>query len=144
MTDLQIMVTLVVFAAVVLAIAFDVIDMVLAVLIGCSFLAVLGILEREDVRSALLVASGPLALLFGGMVVARMLARTGLFERLGALFLRATGGSGKRFLILMVALVAPICALLPNATTVILLAPVIIATTRSIRSPSSGDGTVSE
>lgn len=133
MTDLQIMVTLVVFAAVVLAIAFDVIDMVLAVLIGCSFLAVLGILEREDVRSALLVASGPLALLFGGMVVARMLARTGLFERLGALFLRATGGSGKRFLILMVALVAPICALLPNATTVILLAPVIIAVARALQ-----------
>ncbi|KAF0101941.1 MAG: Na+/H+ antiporter NhaD-like permease [bacterium] len=133
MTDLQIIVTLVVFATVVLAIAFDVIDMVLAVLIGCSLLAVLGILEREDVRSALQTASGPLALLFGGMVVARMLAMTGLFERLGALFLRATGGSGKRFLILMVALVAPICALLPNATTVILLAPVIIAVARALR-----------
>lgn len=133
MTDLQIMITLVVFAAVVLAIAFDVIDMVLAVLIGCSLLAVLGILEREDVRSAMQVASGPLALLFGGMVVARMLARTGLFDRLGALFLRATGGSGKRYLILMVALVAPTCALLPNATTIILLAPVIIAVARALR-----------
>ncbi len=41
-------------------------------------------------------------------------------------FLRATRGSGKRFLLLLIALVAPICAVLPNATTVILVAPIII------------------
>ncbi|HEY3599335.1 MAG TPA: SLC13 family permease, partial [Paraburkholderia sp.] len=36
------------------------------------------------------------------------------------------GGSGKRFLLILFALVAPTCAVLPNATTVILLAPIII------------------
>lgn len=133
MTDFQITVTLVVFAVVILAIAVDVIDMALAALLGCSMLAAFGVLGSADVGAAMATAGGPLALLFGGMVVARMLAMTGLFERLGALFLRATGGSGKRFLILLVAFVAPVCALLPNATTVILLAPLIVSVARALQ-----------
>ena len=61
-------------------------------------------------------------------MVAHVLERTGLFDHLGApLPLRATGGSGKRFLLLLVVLVAIVCSVLPNATTVILLAPIIIA-----------------
>lgn len=138
MTDFQITVTLVVFAAVIIAIAVDLIDMALAALLGTCILAVFGILKYADISAALATAGGPLALLFGGMVVARMLAMTGIFERVGALFLRATHGSGKRFLILLVALVAPVCALLPNATTVILLAPVIIGVARALKVSFAG------
>jgi Na+/H+ antiporter NhaD/arsenite permease-like protein len=133
MTEFQITFTLVVFAVVILAIAFDAIDMALAALLGTSVLVAAGILVKADAYAALDTASGPLALLFGGMVVARMLAMTGLFDRIGALFLRATRGSGKRYLILLVALVAPVCALLPNATTVILLAPVIVGVARALK-----------
>jgi Na+/H+ antiporter NhaD/arsenite permease-like protein len=133
MTDFQITVTLVVFAMVILAIAVDIIDMALAALLGTCALALFGILEKADVAAALETAGGPLALLFGGMVVARMLSMTGLFDRLGALMLRATHGSGKRYLILLIAVVAPVCALLPNATTVILLAPVIVGVARALR-----------
>ena len=133
MTDFQIIVTLVVFGVVILAIAADIIDMALAALLGCSVLALFGILDKPDVSAALETAGGPLALLFGGMVVARMLSMTGLFDRLGALMLRATHGSGKRYLILLVAVVAPVCALLPNATTVILLAPVIVGVARALK-----------
>lgn len=133
MTEFQITFTLVVFAVVILAIAFDAIDMALAALLGTTVLVAAGILVKADAYAALETASGPLALLFGGMVVARMLAMTGLFDRIGALFLRATRGSGKRYLILLVALVAPVCALLPNATTVILLAPVIVGVARALK-----------
>ena len=133
MTEFQITLTLVVFAVVILAIAFDAIDMALAALLGTTVLVAAGILVKADAYAALETASGPLALLFGGMVVARMLAMTGLFDRIGAMFLRATRGSGKRYLILLVALVAPVCALLPNATTVILLAPVIIGVARALK-----------
>jgi Na+/H+ antiporter NhaD/arsenite permease-like protein len=49
------------------------------------------------------------------------------------MYLGATGGSGKRFLLLLIALVAPVCALLPNATTVILLAPIIIGVARALK-----------
>src|SRR5260370_40152299 len=60
------------------------------------------------------------------MIGARILSTTGIFELIGDIFLRATGGSGRRFLLLLIALVAPVCAFLPNATTVILLAPILI------------------
>ena len=126
MSELQMYVTLATFGAVILVIAFDLIDMGVAALLGVSVLFGFNILGEDDVISAVRTAGGPLALLFGGMVVARTLAGTGIFDRIGTVYLRATRGSGKRFLLLLVALVAPLCAFLPNATTVILLAPVII------------------
>ena len=126
MSELQIYVTMAVFGAVILAIAFDVIDMAVATLLGVSVLFGFDILTEEDVLAAMRTAGGPLALLFGGMVIARTLASTGLFDRVGAAYIHATKGSGKRFLLLLVALVAPLCAFLPNATTVILVAPIII------------------
>jgi len=126
MTDLQIYITLGVFAAVILAIAFDLLDMAVATVLGATVLYALGILNSSDIEAAVNTSGGTLALLFGGMVVARTLTSTGLFERIGNGLLQATGGSGKRFLLLLVAVVAPVCAFLPNATTVILLAPIII------------------
>lgn len=126
MSELNIYLTLGVFAAVILAIAFDVVDMTLAALLGASVLMVLGILTQEDIFKSFTKSEGMLSLLLGGMVVARTLKPTGMFELVGTHFLRATRGSGKRFLLLLIALVAPICAFLPNATTVILVAPIII------------------
>jgi len=126
MSQLQIYVTVSVFAAVILLIAFNVIDMAVAALTGTCLLIALGILGEEDLIAATRAAAGPLGLLFGGMVVARILATTGLFDLVGDIYLRATRGSGARFLLLLIALVAPICAVLPNATTVILLAPIIV------------------
>ncbi len=133
MTDLQIYLTIGIFAAVILVIAFDLIDMAVAALLGVSLLIAFGILDGGDLMPIVHTAGGPLALLFGGMVVARMIAKTGIFEWLGDAFLRATGGSGKRLLLLIVALVAPICALLPNATAVILVAPVIIGVCKTLK-----------
>ena len=133
MTDLQIYLTLVTFAVVIGVIALDLIDMMVAGLLGVCILLVLGIIEADDLAAALRIAAGPLSLLFGGMVVARVLAKTGIFERVGKLYLRATAGSGKRFLLLLVLIVAPTCAVLPNATTVILLAPVIIRVAQELQ-----------
>jgi Na+/H+ antiporter NhaD/arsenite permease-like protein len=119
---------LVVFAAVILAIAFDWIDMVLAALLGVCTLTVFGIFDHDDAMAAVGSSTGPLALLFGGMVVARTLEPTGIFEHVGTRFLILTRGSGRRYLLGIAVLVAPICAFLPNATTVILVAPIIIRT----------------
>ena len=133
MTNFQIYFTISIFAAVILLIAFDLIDMAVAALLGVSLLIAFGILDGTDLMPIVHTASGPLALLFGGMVVARMIAKTGIFEWLGDAFLRATGGSGKRLLLLIVALVAPVCAVLPNATAVILVAPVIIGVCKTLK-----------
>jgi Na+/H+ antiporter NhaD/arsenite permease-like protein len=132
MTDLQIYLTIGVFAAVILLIAFDLIDMAVAALLGVCVLIVFDVLDGGDLILIVQTASGPLALLFGGMVVARVIGKTGIFEWIGDAFLRATGGSGKRLLLLIVALVAPVCAFLPNATAVILVAPIIIGVCKAL------------
>lgn len=133
MTDIQIYMTLAIFAAVIVLIAFDLIDMAVAGLLGVCILLISGILQDDDLVAAFRTAGAPVALLFGGMVVARVLAKTGIFERVGNVYLRATRGSGKRFLLLLVLMVAVTCSVLPNATTVILLAPVIIRVAKELK-----------
>ena len=133
MTDFQIYLTIGVFIAVILLIAFDLIDMTVAALLGVSVFIVFGILDSSDLMPIVHTAGGPLALLFGGMVVARVIGETGIFEWFGDAFLHATGGSGKRFLLLIVALVAPVCAFLPNATAVILVAPIIVGVCQALK-----------
>jgi Na+/H+ antiporter NhaD/arsenite permease-like protein len=132
MSDLQVTVTLLVFAAVILTIALNVLDMVVAALLGVSVMLLFGVFTRQEFINASQTAGGSISLLFGGMVVARTLVPTGIFDQLGVRFLRATGGSGKRFLLGLIVLTAPVCAFLPNATAVILLAPVIIRVSKDL------------
>ncbi len=132
MTDLQVYLTLGIFVTVIIIIAFDVIDMLVAALLGVCLMMLFGILNAKEILDAMRTGGGALSLLFGGMVVARILAKTGIFERLADMFLRSTGGSGKRYLLYLILLVGPVCAFLPNATTVILLAPVIIGVARAL------------
>ena len=49
-------------------------------LLGVSALFVSGILDRGDLMPIVHTAGGPLALLFGGMVVARVIGKTGIFD----------------------------------------------------------------
>jgi Na+/H+ antiporter NhaD/arsenite permease-like protein len=132
MSDLQATITFVVFGTVLLAIVFDLLDMALAALLGVSALTAVGVFTLQDILNVVRTFGGPLALLFGGMVVARTLMPTGLFDYIGNIFLRATQGSGKRFLLGVIVLVV-LCAFLPNATTVLLLAPIIIRVASALK-----------
>jgi Na+/H+ antiporter NhaD/arsenite permease-like protein len=123
---MQNIVIIAVFVGVITAIVFDLVDMLVAALVGVCVLIITGILTQQDLLNVTQTARGPIALLFGGMVVARVLVPTGIFEYVGSRYLLATQGSGKRFLLSLFLLVGPLCAILPNATTVILLAPIII------------------
>jgi Na+/H+ antiporter NhaD/arsenite permease-like protein len=133
MSNLQVTLTLLVFAGVILAIAFNLLDMAVAALLGVSVMLLCGVFTRQEFLNAAQTAGGSIALLFGGMVVARTLVPTGIFDLVGNRFLRATGGSGKGFLLGLIVLVAPLCAFLPNATTVILLAPIIIRVATALK-----------
>jgi Na+/H+ antiporter NhaD/arsenite permease-like protein len=133
MSDFHIYLTLATVGIVILAIAFDLIDMTVAALLGVSVLVVTGILESADFARVQDSAGGVLTLLFGGMVVARILEKSGVFELVGDPFLRLTRGSGRRFLLLLVPVVAIVCAFLPNAATVVLIAPIIIRTAQALK-----------
>jgi Na+/H+ antiporter NhaD/arsenite permease-like protein len=130
--QVQHLVIIIVFLGVIAAIAFDVIDMLVAALLGVCLLILAGIFTQQDILNVTRIAGGPLALLFGGMVVARVLVPTGLFEYIGSRYLLTTKGSGKRFILSLFLLVGPICAVLPNATAVILVAPIIIRVAQAL------------
>jgi Na+/H+ antiporter NhaD/arsenite permease-like protein len=124
--DVLEVVALVTFGVVILLIALDWLDMTVAGLVGVVVFMFTGVLTRDGTEAAIDMGRDSLALLFGGMVVARVLAPTGLFDAIGAAMLRLTAGSGRRLLIGLVFLTASVCAFLPNATVVLLMAPVII------------------
>jgi Na+/H+ antiporter NhaD/arsenite permease-like protein len=115
------------FATVILAIASNRIHLTVAAMLGTVVLLVTGVLSARDVSETINPAEAMIALFFGGMVMARTLIATGLFDYLGAIGLRLVRGDGRRLLIAIAALAAPICAFLPNATVVILIGPLIVA-----------------
>jgi len=97
MSELQIVTTYAVFAAVILAIAFNILDLALAGLLGVSVLIVFGILTQGDIINVVKMSGSTFALLFGGMIVARTLTTSGIFEFLGALFLERPGAGASVF-----------------------------------------------
>ena len=115
-----------VFAAVILAIASNRMHMTVAASLGAVILLMTGVLSAQQTSETINPGEDTIALFFGGMVVARTLIPTGLFDYLGGIILRLVRGEGRRLMIAIVIIAAPICAVLPNATVVILLAPLII------------------
>lgn len=124
--DWQAIVTIFVFASVILAIAFDLINLTLAAVLGAAALRATGVMTVSQGVGYVAEAHATIALFFGGMVIVRAFAPTGIFELIGVQVYRLSKGSGKRLLLGIVAVTSPICAFLPNATTVILLAPVMV------------------
>jgi Na+/H+ antiporter NhaD/arsenite permease-like protein len=120
------------FAAVILAIALNWLDLVVAGLLGAVLLRVLGIVTQQTAVSSINACFDTIGLFFGGMVVARALIPTGIFDYLGARVLRLVRGDGRLLLLSIIVLTAPICAILPNATVVILFAPLLIRVCRKM------------
>src|SRR5262245_54701596 len=119
-------VALIVFAAAILLIAVDAIDLTLAVIVGAGILIASGVTTVRVAVGYVAEAHETIALFFGGMVLVRAFSPTGIFEWIGVRVYQLSRGSGKRLLLGIFIMMAPICAVLPNATTVILLAPVLI------------------
>jgi Na+/H+ antiporter NhaD/arsenite permease-like protein len=115
------------FVTVILAIASNRVHLAVAAMLGTVVLLVTGVLSAQEASETINPAEGMIALFFGGMVMARTLISTGLFDYLGAIALRLVRGDGRRLMFAIAALAAPLCAFLPNATVVILLGPLIVA-----------------
>ncbi|MBP1734891.1 MAG: Citrate transporter, partial [Deltaproteobacteria bacterium] len=81
MSELQVVVTFAVFATVILIIAFNILDIALAGMLGVSALIVFGILTLDDILNIVRTSGSTMALLFGGMIVARTLRPSGIFDR---------------------------------------------------------------
>ncbi|MEO1186191.1 MAG: SLC13 family permease, partial [Cyanobacteria bacterium J06636_27] len=121
----QAMLSSTVFIAVIGLIMTEWINLTVAALLGALLLVFANVMTLEEAIGYIAQSHGTLALFFGIMVLVRAFEATKIFDYLAMQILLLVKGEGKRLLIGIVALTAPICAFLPNATTVMLLAPLI-------------------
>ncbi|MBV6624650.1 MAG: anion permease [Rivularia sp. (in: Bacteria)] len=114
-----------VFIAVIGLIMTEWINLTVAALLGALLLVFTNVMTLEEAIGYIAKSHGTLALFFGVMILVRAFEATKVFDYLAMQILLLVKGEGKRLLLGIVALTAPICAFLPNATTVMLLAPLI-------------------
>lgn len=121
----QAMLSSAVFIAVIALIMTEWINLTVAALLGALLLVFTNVMTLEEAIGYIAKSHGTLALFFGVMVLVRSFEATKVFDYLATQILFLVKGEGKRLLIGIVAITTPICAVLPNATTVMLLAPLI-------------------
>ncbi len=114
-----------------LLIATERVDRTLVALFGGMLVIVLGILEQGEAFAA--IDFNVIFLLAGMMVMAGALRKTGFFEYVAGYAIHLSKGEPFRLLILLSILTAVLSAMLDNVTTVVLLTPVTLAITRTLR-----------
>ncbi len=94
----------------------------LAALLGASVVLMLGVLTQE--RAFGLVDLNVIFLLLGTMVIANVMAKTGIFQWIAVEAVRRAEGRPYRLLVATSVITAVISAFLNNVTTVVLLTPI--------------------
>jgi Na+/H+ antiporter NhaD/arsenite permease-like protein len=97
----------------------------IAALLGALLLVFANVITLSEAVQFVGKSYPTLTLFFGVMVLVRAFEPTKIFDYLATQMVLLARGEGKRLLIGIVAITTPICAVLPNATTVMLLAPLI-------------------
>jgi Na+/H+ antiporter NhaD/arsenite permease-like protein len=113
------------------AIASDRIDRTLAALLGAVAVILLGIVTQEAGFRA--VDWNVIFLLFGMMVIAGVLRRTGVFGWLAVRTVRLARGEPMAILLLLSGITAILSAFLDNVTTIVLLVPVTLYIATTLR-----------
>ncbi|MCX5964695.1 MAG: SLC13 family permease [Cyanobacteria bacterium] len=113
------------FVAVIVLLITEWVHLTTAALMGALLLVVVNIVSLPEAVEYIAKSHSTLTLFFGVMVLVRSLQPTKIFEYLGTQIVRWSQGRGDRLLLSIVVITTPICAVLPNATTVMLIAPLI-------------------
>jgi len=125
MENLQLMMAAITFVAVIILIMTEWVHLTIAALLGALLLVFANVMTLQQAIGYIGQSHGTLALFFGVMVLVRSFEPTKIFDYLATQMVLLAKGEGKRLLLGIVAITTPICAVLPNATTVMLLAPLI-------------------
>ncbi|MGL4497637.1 MAG: ArsB/NhaD family transporter [Planktothrix sp.] len=113
------------FVGVIILIMGEWLHLTIAAFLGALILIFFHVMTLTEAVSYISQSYSTLALFFGVMVLVRCFEPTKIFDYLAVKMILMAKGEGKRLLLGIVALTTPICAMLPNATTVMLLAPLI-------------------
>ena len=125
MENWQAIVSVITFATVIILIMTEWVNLTVATLLGALLLVFTNVMTLQEAVEYISRSHGTLALFFGVMVLVRAFEPTKIFDYLATQMVVIAKGEGKRLLLGIVLITTPICAVLPNATTVMLLAPLI-------------------
>ncbi|MCP6757722.1 MAG: SLC13 family permease [Fischerella sp. CENA71] len=125
MENWQAILSILTFITVIFFIMTEWIHLTIAALLGALLLVFANVMTLQEAIGYIGNSHGTLGLFFGVMVLVRAFEPTKIFEYLATQMVLIAKGEGKRLLLGIVAITTPICAVLPNATTVMLLAPLI-------------------
>ncbi|MUG99416.1 transporter [Scytonema sp. UIC 10036] len=125
MENWQALISILTFISVIILIMTEWVHLTIAALLGALLLVFTNVMTLEDAVSYIGNSHGTLGLFFGVMVLVRAFEPTKIFEYLATQMVILAKGKGNRLLLGIVGITTPICAVLPNATTVMLLAPLI-------------------
>ena len=125
MDTLPEIIAVVTFVGVITIIIFEWLDITVAGLLGALTLVFFHVMTLQEAIAYISKSHGTLALFLGVMILIRTFEPTKVFDYLAAKMVFLAKGSGKLLLLGIVGITTPICAFLPNATTVMLLAPLI-------------------
>ncbi|MEA5554471.1 SLC13 family permease [Anabaena cylindrica UHCC 0172] len=125
MENWQAILSVIIFITVIVLIMTEWVHLTIAALLGALLLVFSNIMTLPEAVSYIGNSYGTLGLFFGVMVLVRAFEPTKIFDYLATQIVILSQGNGKRLLLSIVGIVTPICAVLPNATTVMLLAPLI-------------------
>ncbi|MEA5619073.1 SLC13 family permease [Cronbergia sp. UHCC 0137] len=125
MENWQAILSVITFITVIALIMTEWVHLTIAALLGALLLVFVNIMTLQEAVAYIGNSYGTLGLFFGVMVLVRAFEPTKIFDYIATQIVILAQGKGKRLLLGIVGLVTPICAVLPNATTVMLLAPLI-------------------
>jgi Na+/H+ antiporter NhaD/arsenite permease-like protein len=101
------------------------VHLMIAAFLGALLLVLLNIMTLSEAIAYIGRSHDTLGLFFGVMILVRAFEPTKIFDYLATQIVILSKGQGKRLLLGVVGITTPICAVLPNATTVMLLAPLL-------------------
>lgn len=123
--DLHSIIAATVFVTVIGLIMSEKLHLTIAALLGALILIFTHIISFNEAIEYIGKSNATLLLFFGVMVLVRAFEPTKIFEYLATQMVILAKGRGKILLLGIIGITTPICAVLPNATTVMLLAPLI-------------------
>ena len=121
------LISVIVFAAVYVVIAFEWLNKAIAALLGVMAMFILGVIDEHT--AAGYIDYETIMLLIGMMGIVAVLKKTGFFALITVRIARLTGGQPLRIMILFCLVTAVISAFLDNVTTVLIMVPIIIELT---------------
>jgi len=121
----QAIVAIATFVGVIVLIMTEWVHLTVAALLGALLLIIANVLTLPEAINYIGQNYGTLGLFFGVMVLIRAFEPTRIFDYLATQVVLLAKGRGNLLLLGIAGITTPICAVLPNATTVMLLAPLI-------------------